>query len=324
MSGNNNGWTTVGKGPLPVVATPSAKTVAKPAATASSDPVAFYMSKAPADVVAFDCEMIDTRYKRVRNDKRVAQIAIVDSKGTLYNKYVQLLDGEVVVDLRTERSGITMDKLTKYESVSVATMLHDVANHFGTKKIIGHAISNDIEALNGMGYGFRSGTEIADTQKSPHFRRPDGKPISLKLLARCIGVRYQEGAHDALDDAKMTLALFGYYHSTPEATIKAKVAEILAEDAKEKAPEKAKRAAEVAARKEAAIAAIAAIAARASSAGATKTAEATNATKNKPTIKPTNKPKNNATRGGAGGPPDRPQPGGPPRRRTKRAARRTM
>jgi hypothetical protein len=318
MSGNNNGWTTVGKGPLPVVATPSAKTVAKPAATASSDPVAFYMSKAPADVVAFDCEMIDTRYKRVRNDKRVAQIAIVDSKGTLYNKYVQLLDGEVVVDLRTERSGITMDKLTKYESVSVATMLHDVANHFGTKKIIGHAISNDIEALNGMGYGFRSGTEIADTQNSPHFRRPDGKPISLKLLARCIGVRYQEGAHDALDDAKMTLALFGYYHSTPEATIKAKVAEILAEDAKEKAPEKAKRAAEVAARKEAAIAAIAA---RASSAGATKTAEVTNATtKNKPTIKPTNKPKNNATRGGAGGP----QPGGPPRRRTKRAARRTM
>ncbi|KAL9618585.1 MAG: hypothetical protein Q9160_006696 [Pyrenula sp. 1 TL-2023] len=152
--------------------------------------------------VALDCEMVGVGPDPDR-DSALARVSVVNYNGDqIYDSYVR--PKEQVTDWRTRWSGVTpkhMSTARSFEQVQA-----DIAKLLDGNILIGHAISNDLNALY-LGHPKR---DIRDTSKHPAYRRISaGSSPRLKLLAsELLGIEIQSGAHSSVEDARACMLLF--------------------------------------------------------------------------------------------------------------------
>lgn len=152
--------------------------------------------------VAIDCEMVGVG-PTPNKESALARVSLINYHGEqLYDSFVKTK--EQVTDYRTAVSGITRQLLRTARSFEAVQK--DVAKLLEGKILIGHAISNDLDALL-LGHPRR---DIRDTSKHAPFRLiTGGRPPGLKRLAReVLGVDIQRGEHSSIEDARATMLLF--------------------------------------------------------------------------------------------------------------------
>jgi RNA exonuclease 4 len=143
----------------------------------------------------------------VRNNTRsaLARVSIVDYNGHIvFDEYVKPLDP--VSDYRTWVSGIHPHHLA--HAPSFKKVQKQVANILKGKVLIGHAINNDLKALQ---LSFPE-SMIRDTSLFPEFKKfAKGKKDTpgLKMLAKkLLDLDIQSSSHDSVEDARTTMLLF--------------------------------------------------------------------------------------------------------------------
>ncbi|KAF4212190.1 hypothetical protein CNMCM8980_010305 [Aspergillus fumigatiaffinis] len=152
--------------------------------------------------VAMDCEMVGVG-PNPDNDSALARVSIVNFNGEqVYDSYVR--PKEMVTDWRTHVSGISPKHMA--EARSLEQVQKDVAEILDGRILIGHAVSNDLDALL-LGHPKR---DIRDTSKHPPYRKiAGGGSPRLKILAsEFLGLNIQDGAHSSVEDAKATMLLY--------------------------------------------------------------------------------------------------------------------
>jgi RNA exonuclease 4 len=143
----------------------------------------------------------------VRNNTRsaLARVSIVDYNGQIVlDRYVKPL--EPVSDYRTWVSGIHPHHLKN--APSFQKVQRRVAKLLEGKILIGHAINNDLKALQ---LSFPE-SMIRDTSLFGDFRKfAKGKKDTpaLKVLAKqLLDLDIQSSSHDSVEDARITMLLF--------------------------------------------------------------------------------------------------------------------
>ncbi|CAL5875030.1 uncharacterized protein PFLUO_LOCUS9333 [Penicillium psychrofluorescens] len=152
--------------------------------------------------VAMDCEMVGVG-PHPDNDSVLARVSIVNFNGDqIYDSYVR--PKEMVTDWRTHVSGIAPKHMV--EARSLEEVQRDVADIMDGRILVGHAVSNDLDALL-LGHPKR---DIRDTSKHAAYRKiAGGGSPRLKVLAEeFLGLTIQEGAHSSVEDARATMALY--------------------------------------------------------------------------------------------------------------------
>ncbi|KAJ5605709.1 hypothetical protein N7510_008490 [Penicillium lagena] len=152
--------------------------------------------------VAMDCEMVGVG-PNPDNDSVLARVSIVNFNGDqIYDSYVR--PKEMVTDWRTHVSGIAPKHMV--EARSLEEVQRDVAAIMDGRILVGHAVSNDLDALL-LGHPKR---DIRDTSKHAAYRKiAGGGSPRLKILAEeFLGLKIQEGAHSSVEDARATMALY--------------------------------------------------------------------------------------------------------------------
>lgn len=137
------------------------------------------------------------------NDSVLARVSIVNFNGDqIYDSYVR--PKEMVTDWRTHVSGIAPKHMV--EARSLEEVQRDVADIMDGRILVGHAVSNDLDALL-LGHPKR---DIRDTSKHAAYRKiAGGGSPRLKVLAEeFLGLTIQEGAHSSVEDARATMALY--------------------------------------------------------------------------------------------------------------------
>jgi RNA exonuclease 4 len=168
--------------------------------------------------VAIDCEMVGVGENGY--DSILARVSIVNQYGEcLYDKYV--IPTETVTDFRTQVSGIRPEHLKKQNNaVLFKTVQQEVADLIKDRVLVGHAVHNDLGVL----YLSHSRKKLRDTQKCKVFRRitnTQGGLISLKKLAKTLlGIDIQEGEHNSVHDAQVTMRLYTMYRKQWESELK--------------------------------------------------------------------------------------------------------
>lgn len=178
--------------------------------------------------VALDCEMVGTGPNGKVSE--LARCSIVDYRGNVvYDEFVQPKGH--VTDFRTRWSGIRKGDISKSNAVTFEQVGHLMTNicacfrvnHFflpsqcqqavaeiiRDKLLIGHAISNDFNAI----LLSHPRTMLRDTSRFVGYMRclPSGKkrPRALKDLTReFLGKSIQGGEHDSVEDARCTMELY--------------------------------------------------------------------------------------------------------------------
>jgi len=149
-----------------------------------------------------DCEMVGVG-PNPDNDSVLARVSIVNFNGDqIYDSYVR--PKEMVTDWRTHVSGIAPKHMV--EARSLEAVQRDVAAIMDGRILVGHAVSNDLDALL-LGHPKR---DIRDTSKHAAYRKiAGGGSPRLKVLAEeFLGLKIQEGAHSSVEDARATMALY--------------------------------------------------------------------------------------------------------------------
>ncbi|KAA1114757.1 3'-5' exonuclease [Puccinia graminis f. sp. tritici] len=164
--------------------------------------------------LAIDCEMVGVG-PRGNEQSALARVSIVNYYGNVVlDTYVQ--PKEKVTDYRTWVSGIKPEHLhnaSTFEDVTrkVADLIHD-------KILIGHAISNDLQAL----LLTHPRQLIRDTSTYQPLRQlaktkfPSLKKLTLLLL----DIEIQKDSHCSVDDARATLAIYRTQKDQWEALVK--------------------------------------------------------------------------------------------------------
>lgn len=137
------------------------------------------------------------------HDSVLARVSIVNFNGDqIYDSYVR--PKEMVTDWRTHVSGIAPKHMV--EARSLEEVQKEVAKIMDTRVLVGHAVSNDLDALL-LSHPKR---DIRDTSKHLEYRKiAGGGSPRLKVLAEhFLGLKIQDGAHSSVEDARATMALY--------------------------------------------------------------------------------------------------------------------
>ncbi|XP_055351360.1 RNA exonuclease 4-like [Paramacrobiotus metropolitanus] len=162
--------------------------------------------------VAMDCEFVGVGPGGQEN--MLARVSLVNLFGhCLYDTFVK--PTELVKDYRTHVSGVRPQDLKKGEEFKVVQA--KVAEILRGRILIGHAVSNDLEAL----LLSHPKGDIRDTSKYKPFRilMKGGTPSLKKLTAKVLGVAVQTGEHDSIQDAQATMRLYTMHKRTWESTV---------------------------------------------------------------------------------------------------------
>ena len=161
--------------------------------------------------LAIDCEMVGIGASGSRSV--LARVSIVNEHSeTVYDSYCK--PRERVVDFRTFVSGIRPHHIKTAPPLEVVR--GEVARLMESRRIIGHAVHNDLNALQLI----HPPHLIRDTAKYPPYLRESGKPMSLKDLAlRHLGTSIQGGSHSSVDDARATMGLYLLHKKAWEAAL---------------------------------------------------------------------------------------------------------
>ncbi|EEP75888.1 RNA exonuclease 4 [Uncinocarpus reesii 1704] len=152
--------------------------------------------------IAIDCEMVGVGPNPDR-DSALARVSIVNFTGDqVYDSFVK--PKETVTDWRTKVSGIT--PMSMIDARSFEEVQKDVAELLDGRILIGHAVSNDLNALL-LSHPKR---DIRDTSSHIPYRKIAGgaKPRLKVLAAELLGVTIQGAAHSSVEDARATMLLF--------------------------------------------------------------------------------------------------------------------
>ena len=155
------------------------------------------------DVVALDCEMVGVG--NLGQISALARVAICNADGiVIYDKFCQ--PRRRVVDYRTPWSGVRERDLK--DAPSFAEVQREVKGLLAGRVVVGHALSNDFEALE-LSHPQHL---VRDTAKYPPLCRRNGKPRKLsRLVAEHLGLLIQSGEHSPHEDAMAALYLYQKY-----------------------------------------------------------------------------------------------------------------
>ncbi|UJR30355.1 hypothetical protein I4U23_017890 [Adineta vaga] len=165
--------------------------------------------------VCLDCEMVGVG--EMGMDNMLARISIVNQLGQcLYDKYVK--PTEPIVDYRTAVSGITEQDLEN--GIPLDVIQKEVSDIIQHRTLVGHAIHNDLQVL----FLSHPKRRIRDTQRYKGFRSLfNGGLPSLKLLVeKVLGLKIQTGAHDSVEDARVTMQLYVQHRREWEKSLREK------------------------------------------------------------------------------------------------------
>lgn len=159
--------------------------------------------KVKGQVVALDCEMVGVG----RNDEsRLARVCVINYDGhVLLDSYCK--PTEKITDFRTKYSGIRAKDLVG--APSFIKVQDQVRQLIAGKKLVGHALVNDLEVLELS----HPRTLLRDTATFMPFRivKQGGRHRTAKLKDLCkqeLGHTIQEGEHDPYIDARAALELY--------------------------------------------------------------------------------------------------------------------
>ncbi|WAQ86120.1 hypothetical protein PtA15_6A750 [Puccinia triticina] len=164
--------------------------------------------------LAIDCEMVGVG-PRGNERSALARVSIVNYYGNVVlDTYVR--PKEKVTDYRTWVSGIKpqhLEHASTFEEVTrkVADLIHD-------KILIGHAISNDLQALllTHPRHMIRDTSAYQPLRTLAKTKFPGLKKLALLLL----DVEIQKDSHCSVDDARATLAIYRTQKDQWEALVK--------------------------------------------------------------------------------------------------------
>ena len=154
--------------------------------------------------VALDCEMVGVGIDG--KESVLARVSLVNSVGEcIYDKYVA--PKEKVIDYRTHVSGISPQHLKN--AVPYDIVQKEVCDILKGRILVGHALQNDLKVL----MLSHSRKNIRDTQKYKPFQKLlKRKRPSLKMLAKeILQQNIQEGSHDSVTDAQVTMQIYRKY-----------------------------------------------------------------------------------------------------------------
>lgn len=137
------------------------------------------------------------------HDSALARVSIVNFNGEqIYDSYVR--PKEMVTDWRTHVSGILPKHMV--EARTLEQVQKDVINILDGRILVGHAVSNDLDALL-LSHPKR---DIRDTSKHPPYRKiaGGGSPRLKMLASEFLGLEIQDGAHSSVEDARATMLLY--------------------------------------------------------------------------------------------------------------------
>ncbi|PLW30727.1 hypothetical protein PCASD_18441 [Puccinia coronata f. sp. avenae] len=152
--------------------------------------------------LAIDCEMVGVG-PREAEESALARVSIVNYYGNVVlDTYVQ--PKEKVKDYRTWVSGIKPEHLENASSFEDVT--RQVADLTRNKILIGHAISNDLQALllSHPRQMIRDTSTYQPLRKLAKTKFPSLKKLALLVL----DVEIQKDSHCSVDDARATLAIY--------------------------------------------------------------------------------------------------------------------
>ncbi|PYH68825.1 Nop53-domain-containing protein [Aspergillus vadensis CBS 113365] len=152
--------------------------------------------------VAMDCEMVGVG-PNPDHDSALARVSIVNFNGEqIYDSYVR--PKEMVTDWRTHVSGILPKHMV--EARTLEQVQKDVINILDGRILVGHAVSNDLDALL-LSHPKR---DIRDTSKHAPYRKiaGGGSPRLKMLASEFLGLEIQDGAHSSVEDARATMLLY--------------------------------------------------------------------------------------------------------------------
>lgn len=150
-----------------------------------------------------DCEMVGAEL----NGKHsiLARVSIIDFFGkVLYDTFVE--PTRHVTDYRTRYSGVTQDDLKG--APDFKTVQREVKMLLLGKRLIGHAIDNDLQVLD-LKHPHQM---IVDTSLHRPFMMANGgrRPALRKLAEEHLGIKVQQdtNGHDSVEDARVAMLLY--------------------------------------------------------------------------------------------------------------------
>ncbi|EIW72743.1 hypothetical protein TREMEDRAFT_22411, partial [Tremella mesenterica DSM 1558] len=153
--------------------------------------------------IAIDCEMVGLGH--LGSESALARVSLVNYHGhILLDTFVSPKVGEPVTDFRTWISGIRAQDLKG--APDFASVQKQVSDLLTGRVLIGHAISNDLQAL----LLSHPATMIRDTQRCKPLQEiaKNKRPGLKKLCQLELGLEIQKGSHSSVTDARATMALF--------------------------------------------------------------------------------------------------------------------
>ena len=157
-------------------------------------------------VMALDCEMIETDL-----GDECARLSVVKEDGSVVLDQIFKPLGDVV-DLRTELSGITQEKLAEAKSTSYEVV--KALAQFADQKtiIIGHSVENDFRAMKLM-HSRVIDTSLVYNKDAQYPHKPPLARLYEKYIKKPFRVELE--AHDSIDDARAALDLVKYAMKKP-------------------------------------------------------------------------------------------------------------
>ena len=157
--------------------------------------------------LAMDCEMVGVGENG--QDSILARVSLVNQQcECVYDRHV--MPTERVTDYRTSVSGIRPADLKRSNpnAIAFSQACKEVAELIDGRLLVGHAIQNDLRVL----FLSHPKAKTRDTQKCKLLRRKYpalGGLVSLKNLAKhVLDVAIQEGEHDSIVDAQVTMRIY--------------------------------------------------------------------------------------------------------------------
>jgi len=163
-------------------------------------------------VLALDCEMVGGGVGGQLS--LLARVSIVNASGdVVYDTFVT--PTERITDYRTQWSGIRPKDLIG--APTKQSVVEKVRSILAGRILVGHALQNDLEALNIS----HPESHVRDSSRYPQFMRKlicgKLKPKALRhIVAEELDMTIQTGEHDSIQDARAVLGLYQKHKSSWE------------------------------------------------------------------------------------------------------------